>query len=80
MSTICFDDTTPSLLRQPLNDVPNLPKQHTRLDQLDSLIQTISRCLNDPHRIRVSPRLVANVVRLVEVAVEAPVVEGYVNV
>lgn len=67
-------------LRVLLDNVAVLAEECAWFDHLDSLCQTLSRCLCHTYGVRVRQCLVANVVCLVQVAVEAAVVEGHVDV
>lgn len=62
------------------DDVPVFAEESAWLDQLDGLVQALSRCLDNADRVGVGEGLLADVVRLVEIAVEAAVVEGDVDV
>lgn len=80
MSTVCPNDTAVLALRMLLDNVAIVAKQSARLDHFDGLSQAFSGGLCDAHSIGVGQCLVTNVVCLVEIAVEAAVEEGYVNV
>ena len=80
VSAVSPDDTALAALCVLLDDVAVLAEQRAGLNELDSLVQALSCCLRHTYCIRVRQRLVANVVRLVEIAVEATVVERHVNV
>lgn len=60
--------------------VAEVAEQHARLDQRDGLRQALARRLDDAHRVGVARGLRADVVRLVQVAVEALVVQRDVDV
>jgi hypothetical protein len=80
MSAVRLDNAAFFCLCVLLDDVSRIAEEHARLDQLDSLIQALSRSLYYTDRIGVRECLLADVVCLVEVAVEPAVVEGYVDV
>jgi hypothetical protein len=80
MSAVRLDNAAFLGLCMLLNDVSRVAEEHAWLDQLDSLIQALSRSFDNADRIGVRKCLLANVVCLVEVAVEAAVVEGHVDV
>jgi hypothetical protein len=80
VSTVRPDDTTVLALRMLLNDIAVLAEQSARLNHFDSLSQAFSGRFRHTYCVRVCQRLVTNVVCLVKVAVEAAVVEGYVDV
>lgn len=80
MAAIRLHNTTPPLLRNLLNQVPWGLEQHPRLDELDRLLEALARRLDDAHGVLVGQRSVADVVCLVDVAVEAAVVESDVDV
>ena len=63
-----------------LDDVAELPDRGPRLDGLYREVEALAGGLDHPHRVGVRPRLVAHVVRLVQVAVVALMVEGDVEV
>ena len=63
-----------------LDDAAELADRRPGLDELDGLVQALARRLDDPDGVGVCPGAVADVVRLVEVGVVAPVVDGDVQV
>lgn len=80
MATVCLDHATVSRLGVLFDDVPGLSDEHARLCDFDGLVQTLARSLHYPDRVRVCQRLVANVVCLVQVTVEAAMVQCHVDV
>jgi hypothetical protein len=63
-----------------LDDIAVLAEECAWLDDFDGLVQALSRRLRNTYRIRVRQRLVTNVKRLVEIGVEAVMVDRYVDV
>ena len=80
VSAVCLDDGAFLRLCVLLDYVSVLAEQRARLHHLDGLVQTLSRCLHYADGIRICQSLVADVVCLVEIAVEAAVVEGHIDV
>jgi hypothetical protein len=80
VSTVGPDYAAVLALCMLLDDIAVVTEESARLDHLDSLSQAFSRCLRYAYCIRVCQRLVANVVCLVEITVEAAVVEGHIDV
>lgn len=80
VSAVCLDDAAVLSLCVLLDNVSIFAEKRAWLNQLDSLVQALSRCLDNADRIWVRECLVADVVCLVEVAVETAVVEGHVDV
>lgn len=80
MATVRLDDATTFGLRMLLYDIAIVSEERSRLDQFDSLVQTLPRCFDHTDRVRVVPRLLANVVGLVEIAVISAVVQSDVDV
>jgi hypothetical protein len=80
VSAVCPDDTALAALCVLLDNIAVLTEQRAGLDELNSLVQALSRRLRHTYCIWVRQCLVTNVVGLVEVAVEAAVVERHVDV
>lgn len=80
MSAVGLDDAAILRLCVLLDNVSRIAEEHAGLDQLDSLVQALSRCLDNANGVWICECLLADVVRFVEVAVEAAVVEGHVDV
>jgi hypothetical protein len=80
VATVRPDDTAVLALCVLLNDIAILAEESAWLDKLDSLVQALSRSFRHTNGIRVCQRLVTDVVCLVQIAVEATVVESYVDV
>jgi hypothetical protein len=62
------------------NDVAYIAKQHARFDDCNRKVQALPRCFHDTNRVWVRLCLVANVVRFVEIAVVAAIVDADVDV
>jgi len=80
VSNVRPDNTASLGLGVRLDHITELSEQSARLHQLDGLLETLTRSLDDAHRVRVRLGPVTNVVCFVEIAVEALVVEGHVEV
>ena len=80
VADIGADDAAPPFLGVLLNHVAELADQRARLDVLDGLLEALAGRLGDADGVGVGLGPVADVVRLVEVAVVALVVEGHVQV
>ena len=78
--TVCFNDGAFLGLRVLLNDVSVLAEKCPWFHHGNGLVQALSRCFYDTDGIGVCQRLLADVVCLIEVTVEAAVVEGHVDV
>jgi hypothetical protein len=63
-----------------LDDVAELAEQRARLHLLDGFLQTLSRSFHHPNRVGVSLGLVADIIRLVQVAVIPVMVQGNIQV
>lgn len=63
-----------------LNRVSRVAEKHTRLDQVDGLVQTFTCGFHHAHSIGVRERLVSNIVGLVDITVESLVVQSDINV
>lgn len=63
-----------------LNDVSRFSEEHSRLDDSDGLVKTLSCCLNDADCIGIGLRLLADIICLVQVAVEALVVQSNIDI
>ena len=74
------DDAAVPRLGVRLDHVAKLAEQRPGLDKLDCLVQALTRRLGDADRIGVGLGPVADVVRLIEIAVVALVVQGHVEV
>lgn len=77
---VCPDDAAVLALCMLLNDVAVFAEQRARLDNLNSLVQALTRRLRHAHRVWVRQRLVSNVKGLVQICVETAVVDGDVDV
>lgn len=80
VSAVCLDDGAFLRLCVLLDYVSVLAEERAGLDHLDGLVQALSRSFHYADSIWIRQGLVANVVCLVEVAVEAAVVQGDVDV
>ena len=80
MPAIRFDNAAPSRFCMFLNHAPNLTNQHARFYNFDGLLKALAGCLHNANGIAVSECFGADVVGFVEVAVEAAMVEGDVEV
>ena len=80
MATVGPDNTAVLALGVLLDDVAVLAEKCAWLDNLNGLVQAFTRSLGNAHCIRVCQSLVANVVCLVQVSVEATVVQSNVDV
>lgn len=63
-----------------LDDVAKLPDQGSWLDRLDGLVEALAGRLDDAHVVGIRLRLVADIVRLVQVGMVALVEEGDVDI
>lgn len=80
VAAVSPDNAAVLALRVLLDDVAVLAEERAWLHQLNSLFQTLSRRLRHTDGVRVRLCFVANIVCLVQIAVEAAVVEGHVDV
>jgi hypothetical protein len=80
MATVGPDNTAVLALGVLLDDVAVLAEKCAWLDNLNGLVQAFTRSLGNAHCIRVGQSLVANVVCLVQVSMEAAVVQSNVDV
>ena len=80
MSTIRFDDTAASALGVFFNHPSGVAEGHAWFDELDGFVEAFAGGFDDADGGRVGAGLLAYVVCFVEVAVEAVVVEGDVEV
>ena len=80
VTAVSLDRAATSVLCMLLNDGAILSEQSAGLCDLDGLVETLASSLNDTDRLGVSQSLVTNIVRLVDVSVEAVVVKGHINV
>lgn len=80
MATVGPDNTAFLALGVLLDDVAVLAEKSAWLDNLNGLVQAFTRSLGYAYCIRVCQSLVANVVCLVQVSVEAAMVQSNVDV
>ena len=76
----CRNDGAVPGLGMLLNDATKLANRRARFHDLDSLVQSFSRSLNNPDSIRIRFCLVTHIVGFVEIRVIAPVVQRDVEV
>lgn len=77
VTAVCSHHRAVPLLGELLDDVARLPEKHPGLDNVHCGLKAVTGGFNDPDSRR-SGR--SDVVGFVEIAVEATVVEGHVNV
>lgn len=80
MTTVGLDDTAVSTLGVLLDHVSRISEQHAGFDDLNGLEEAFTRCFNDSHRLGVGSCLVAHIICLIQVAMEAFVVQGDVEI
>lgn len=80
MSTIGCNNTTSPRLRLLIDCITGRSKRHPRFNKLNCLVQRLSARLHYPDAIRVRERFITDVVRLIQVTVEAAVIQRYVDV
>lgn len=80
MSAVCFDNAAVSALGVFLNYAAGVAEGHAWFDELDCFVEAFAGGFDDADGGRVGAGLFAYVVCFVEVAVEAVVVEGDVEV
>ena len=80
MSTIRFDDTAASALGVFFNHPSGVAEGHAWFDELDGFVEAFAGGFDNADGGRVGASLFAHIVCFVEVAVEAVVVEGDVEV
>lgn len=80
VADVCANHNAVLALGVLLDCVAEVAEQGPRLDQLDGLLQTFACRLGNAHGIRVSACLVADIVRLVQVAMIALMVESDIKV
>lgn len=80
MSAIGLHNLAVSLLGQLLNRVAVVAEQGAGFDKLDGFLQTVSRGLHDTDVVWILCSGIADVVGLIQVSVEAAVVECNINV
>lgn len=80
MSNIGLDDTATMARGMLLDHVARIPKQHSRFDNLDRLLETLPSCFHYPHRVCVRLGPFTNIIRFIQIAVEALVVDADVEV
>ena len=78
--TIRFNDATVARLGVLLDDAARLAEQHSRFHELDGLVEAFAARLDDADGVWIGEGFGAYIVGFVEVAVEAAVIEGYVEV
>lgn len=80
MANISSNNTAVLGLGVLLNGISKLTEESSWLDQLDSLLQALTGGFGNTDGIGVRLRLITNIVGLVEISVEALVVESNVKV
>lgn len=80
MATVCLDRTTTFALCVLLNHISIVPEQCVGFRNCNGVVKTLSRCFHNTDGVRVSLSRVADVVRFVEISMEAAVIECYVYV
>lgn len=80
MTTIGLDDAATLALGVLLDHVADISKQHSRFYNLDRLLETLSSRLHYPDRVWIRHRPFTHIVRFIQIAVEASVVECDVKV
>jgi len=80
VADISPDDAAVLGLGVGLDDVAKLAEQSAGLYQLDGLVQTLTRSLDNANSVGIRLRPITNVVCLVQITVEALVVESHVEV
>jgi hypothetical protein len=80
MATVRPDHAAVLLLGMLLNHIAKIAYQRARLHHLDSFIQTLARRLYDADSVRIRFGTIANVIGLVEVAVETLMVQGNIQI
>lgn len=74
VSAVCPNNAAIFALRMLFNDIAVVAEQSARLDHLDGLSQALSRGFSYAYRIGVCQCFIANIICLVEIAVEAAMV------
>ena len=80
MSAVCFDDAAASTLGVFFNHGARVAEGHARFDELDGFVEAFARGFDDADGGRIRAGKWAYIICFVEVAVEAVVVEGDVEV
>ena len=80
MAAVCFDDAAVSAFGVFFDDGAGVAEGHAGFDEFDGFVEAFAGCFDDTHGGRVRACEGADVVGFVEVAVEAVVVEGDVEV
>lgn len=80
VANISTDNAAVLALGMGLDRVAKVAEESAGLDHRNRLVQTLARSLNDPDSIRIGLGAVAYVIGLVEIAVEAFVVESDIKV
>lgn len=78
--TVCLDNGAFLRLRVLLDDISIFTEKCAWLHHRNGLVQALSRCLYDADGVGICQCLLADVVSLVEITVEAAMVESYVDV
>lgn len=80
MTAIALDNTAIASFGVLFNHVSGVSEQHPWLDQLNGLVKAFSRRFDNSDSVWVGLCLVAHIVRLIQVSVEAAVVQSNVNI
>lgn len=80
VTTVSLDGAASSVLGVLCDDRTIFSEKRVRLCDFDGLVQTFASGLDNADRVRVGQGLVADVVGLVDVAVETAVVKGNIDV
>lgn len=77
---VCLDHAASPTCRVLFYDVAGIPEKHAGLDDGYRLVEALPRRFHDPDRIRIGSGPVPNIVGLVQVAMEALMVQRDINV
>ena len=80
MATVRLDDTAVSTFGVLLDHIARIAEEHARFDNLNGLVETFPCCLNNTNRIRVCVCLVADIIRFIQIPVEAFMIECDVEI
>lgn len=80
MATISLDHAAVLSLRMLLDDIAWVSEEHARFNKLNRLVEALSRGFDDAHTVGVGQRFLANVICLIQIAVEAAVVKSNVDI